>query len=73
MSKLGRVRVRRIERVGLVNLVSVCKRVFSVGFVHGWTQCLLQVAGAPLAMLRGRRTGFPPPPKMGARAFGQAG
>ena len=52
--------MRGIERVGLVNLVSVCKRVFSVGFVPGWTQCLLQGASAPLAMLRGRMTGFPP-------------
>ena len=40
-------------------LVSVCKRVFSVGFGPGWTECLPQGAGALLAMLRGRMTGFP--------------
>ena len=43
----------------LVYLVSVCKRVSSVGFGPGWTPCLPEGAGAPLAMLRGRMTGFP--------------
>ena len=43
----------------LVYLVSVCKRVFSVGFRPGWTQCLPQGNGAPLTMLQGRMTGFP--------------
>ena len=36
--------------------MSVCKRVFSVGF---GPQCLPQGAGAPPAMMRGRMTGFP--------------
>ena len=51
--------------------MSVCKRVFSVGFGPGWTQCLPLGAGAPLTMLRGRMTGFPP--KMEAQAFGGIG
>ena len=64
----------RIERGGtgeLVYLVSVCKRVFSVGFCPGLIQCLPQGGGAPLAMLQGRVTGFPK--KMGARTSGEAG
>ena len=30
-----------------------------LALVLGWTQCLPQGVGAPLAMLRGRTTGFP--------------
>ena len=52
-------------------LVSVCKRVFSIGFGPGWTQCLPQEAGASLAMLRGRMTGFPK--KLGGPTSGEAG
>ena len=39
--------------------------------VLDWTQCLPQGAGAPPAMMRGRKTVFPK--KMGARDSGEAG
>ena len=32
-------RIERVRTGELVYLVSVCKRVFSVGFGLGWTQC----------------------------------
>ena len=49
----------------------VCERVFSVGLVPDWTQCLPQAVGAPPAMLRGRTAGFPK--KLGGRRGGIGG
>ena len=71
----GQVRVGWIDE--LVYLVSVgvecvcVKGSLVLVLVLGWTQCVPQRVGAPLAMLRGRTAGFPK--KLDGRASGEAG